>query len=131
MLKQFKNTLCLVLVSLLACSCMNEDEEISSKSKEPECPKGYVATHGFTGAEFVFTGCKEFANDAGKICTTNDDCQYGCAVTDESLADLGCKSLSEIHSESMSCPGIKGTCTKEPYPGNIINKDYVVIPNNE
>ncbi len=98
---------------------------VDTQLGEVQCPAGYGETTGFTGADFIFTGCKEIASDVGKQCKVNSECQYGCAVDSNDIKKAGCSKESAAY--GGSCPGITGRCTKLPNAGNLVQEGEIYI----
>ncbi len=67
----------------------------------------YTPTFFFDGAGTRFGGFKKVPVDLGRECASDDDCEYNCLVTEESLNAAACK--PDCFS-STSCPGVRGAC---------------------
>ncbi|HLD17941.1 MAG TPA: hypothetical protein VJB99_02590 [Patescibacteria group bacterium] len=85
------------------------------KNADDTCPEGQKMSYTFTGAGFAESGCRDIAPDAGKVCSSNEDCTNDCFVTSDYLDQLDCIDTRTLCSETQSCSGIRGRC--EAIPG--------------
>ena len=89
--------------------------EYTVKNADDTCPEGQKMSYTFNGVGFAESGCRDIAPDAGKVCSSNEDCTNDCFVTSNYLDQLNCVDMRTLCFETQSCSGIRGRC--EAIPG--------------